>query len=561
MVLALARGPLGFERTVVLKRLLGDAADTDGAARLAREALAYARLSHPAIVRLYDFVEDGGNLALVLEHVDGTSLARLVGVLRSRGEPLPVPCSLYVGYRIFLALAAAHAARDPVTREFAPVIHRNVSPENVLVPWDGFVKLGDFGGARLAGVAGDTRPGVAKGTLGYMAPEQVRGEPISVRADVYAACLVVRELVTGEPAFPREGRSEMQVLAAMASPELDPVEVVAPGLPPHVRFALDRGLARDPEARTLGADEIAAVLRTAIDVEAARERLVSQVGRLRRGGSARSVGFATVPDVGASLFDESSPAPDTDADATPPRDAQKAVTSRPPPERASAPEHLARVSMVVPLSTPRVGIPAAPAPRALEPGLPPPAPAAPAPVPLPFAASAPLVVETPLAGGDVTARPTRAPWRPGVLAVAAVAAAISGGLFGAILALREPGASPGSARTAVAVEPDPPVAVRPPEPPASAPVVELPAAAPLVRPPPPPARTDAPSAAPVPPGKGRLLTEAREEGHRVFVDGRFAGAGGAPILVRCGRRQVRVGSAGRLRTVEVPCGGEVLVHR
>ena len=174
VLLAVSRGPLGFERTVVLKRLLVDVDAEDGvagSARLGREALAYARLAHPAIVRLYDFVEDDGRLTLVLEHVDGLSLARVLAGLRVSGDDLDEACVWYVAYRIFLALAAAHAARDPMTREFAPVIHRDVSPGNVLVPWDGYVKLTDFGVARLAGFASDTRPGVVKGTIGYLAPE------------------------------------------------------------------------------------------------------------------------------------------------------------------------------------------------------------------------------------------------------------------------------------------------------------------------------------------------------------------------------------------------------
>ncbi|HSO33445.1 MAG TPA: serine/threonine-protein kinase, partial [Labilithrix sp.] len=312
VLLAVARGPYGFARTVVLKRLVTET--SDGHARLAREARAYARLTHPAIVRLYDFVEDAGRLTLVLEHVDGVSLKRVMEAGRS--ARLDDASVWYVGYRIFLALAAAHAAREPMTREFAPVIHRDVSPGNVLVPWDGYVKLSDFGIARLAGVADDTRPGVIKGTVGYLAPEQVRGETVSVRTDVYAACLVLRELLLGAPVFPGAGQTEMERLAAMAAPRLLPLAALRPGLPVAVTDALDRGLSAEPDRRSVTAEEMASLLRSVVDVELARARLVAFVARLRRTEAPRTVAHATRPDTSASLFDESSHDLETDADTT-----------------------------------------------------------------------------------------------------------------------------------------------------------------------------------------------------------------------------------------------------
>ena len=311
VLLAVAHGPHGFARTVVLKRLLlevGDEATALGGARLGREARAYARLGHPAIVRLYDFVEDEGRLTLVLEHVEGLSLARVVAGLRACGDDLDETAVWYIGYRVFLALAAAHSARDPITRELATVIHRDVSPGNVLVPWDGYVKLGDFGVARIAGVPGDTRPGVVKGTIGYLAPEQVRGEPATVRTDVYAACLLMRELLLRSAVFPREHRSELELLSAMAAPDLVPLAALRPALPVHVTDAIDRGLAPDPEARGLTADEMASLLRSVIDVESAREHLAEQIARLRRReeSSSQTMPRATRPDVEPSIFDESS---------------------------------------------------------------------------------------------------------------------------------------------------------------------------------------------------------------------------------------------------------------
>lgn len=632
VLLAVSRGPLGFERTVVLKRLLledtGDASSL-ARARLGREALAYARLAHPAVVRLYDFVEDDGRLTLVLEHVDGLSLARVLSGLRACGEHLDEQAVWYVGYRLFQALAAAHAARDPMTREFAPVIHRDVSPANVLVPWDGYVKLTDFGVARLAGVAGDTRPGVVNGTVGYLAPEQVRGEPATVRTDVYGACLILRELLLHAPAFPRGQESELALLGAMAEPKLVPLAELRPALQPSVAHAIDRGLSPDAEARSITADEMVALLRSAAgDVETARERLIEKIARLRRreDASARSVAYATRPDGEAgerSLFEESATTLDDETQletetATAPayaqrRDSQEKITTRPPPPalpppgpvppgRSLSPPPLpARAtrtppsSMVVPRAQPVVAWNPA-HPSAILPIAPPPetarmveAPPVPARAPSPPASLAPpppvrggfasrtssaLIVETPNvmttavepepdhAGVGSARDPAR---RSALLIVAAAAAVGMGVLIGGVLGLRErasasqatnaarsPSHVPAAGTTALATAP-----ASPPPSPAPAPSPTLAASStPASAPSPVPARASA-----LPPGTGRLVTHASEKGHRIFLDGRLAGSGGAALVVRCGRHDVRVGSAGRLRKVEVPCGGDVEVSR
>jgi eukaryotic-like serine/threonine-protein kinase len=275
VLLALSRGPLDFERYVVIKRLLPRFRVEPAMARmLAREAMAYARLSHPAIVRLYDFLDDDGELALVLEHVDGTTLARLRTTLRARGHRLGDDAAYYVGKRVFAALAAAHGARDPATGAAAPVVHRDVSPGNVLVPSDGFVKLADFGIAKVSGVTSDTQDGLIKGTDGYMAPEQVMGRAITPATDVYAACLVLRELLVGKPAFTRGRSSELDFLRAMAEPEVPPIERLRPDVPPAVADALRRGLEAEPAARTLSASEMVAVLASVVDGERGRASLV-----------------------------------------------------------------------------------------------------------------------------------------------------------------------------------------------------------------------------------------------------------------------------------------------
>jgi serine/threonine-protein kinase len=277
-----------FERTVVVKRLLARCADDpERQDVIAAEALAYARVSHPAIVQLFDVFSHEGHLALVLEYVDGLSLTNVIEGLQARRERLGDRAALYIAGRLFAALAAAHSAKDPRTGEITPVIHRDVSPANVLVPWDGFVKLGDFDLSKVIGVSGDTRGGLMKGTYGYMAPEQITGEPVTPRTDVYAGCLVLRELLLGRPAFD-ERLAELELLKAMLEPRLAPVETLRTGVPRRLANALARGLVPDANHRSISASEMVEVIRSYVDMEQAHAELVSRVQRLRPGSSAAS---------------------------------------------------------------------------------------------------------------------------------------------------------------------------------------------------------------------------------------------------------------------------------
>ena len=216
VLLAKAEGPYGFERTVVLKLLLTKFREDESFARMfAREATAYARLNHPSIVRLYDFFSHAGALVMVLEHVDGPPLHKLRTMLKNAGAEIDDEAALHIGARLFAALAAAHSARDPDTGALAPVMHRDVNPSNVLIPWEGYVKLADFGIAKVAGMPSDTQVGLIKGTYGYMAPEQVRGENVTIRADVYAGAIVLWELFARRKAIYGGALPEVEILKAM----------------------------------------------------------------------------------------------------------------------------------------------------------------------------------------------------------------------------------------------------------------------------------------------------------------------------------------------------------
>jgi serine/threonine-protein kinase len=282
VLLARAEGPHGFERVVVLKLLLQQFREDEKFERMfAREAAAYARLSHPAIVKLYDFFSEGGQLVMVLEYVDGLPLNKLRALLKPLSRTLGDGASTFIAWRVFSALAAAHAAKDPQTGEFAPVIHRDVNPSNVLIPWDGHVKIADFGIAKVTGVDGETQTGFIKGTYGYMAPEQVRGEAVTIRADVYAACLLLWELLAGRKAIVRGSLTDLEVLRAMAEPSFPTLASLRPELPRVLVDAVARGLEPDPDRRAMFADELCNILRAAIDLEEGRRQLIDVLSGVR----------------------------------------------------------------------------------------------------------------------------------------------------------------------------------------------------------------------------------------------------------------------------------------
>jgi serine/threonine-protein kinase len=286
VLLARAEGPNGFDRTVVLKLLLAQYKQDPKFERMfAREAAAYARLNHPSIVKLYDFFSTdsrhGSELVMVLEFVDGISLAQLRTQLQASQGSLDDRASIFLASSVFAALAAAHAARDVETNDFAPVIHRDVNPSNVLIPWDGQVKLADFGIAKVTGLTGDTKVGRIKGTFGYMAPEQVRGEEVSVCADVYAATLLLWELLAKRRAIQNSQLPEIEILRAMAHPSFVSLDLLRPDLPKAVRDLVTRGLKIHPAERDLKAHEAMQILRGVVSIEEGRAALVKALATVR----------------------------------------------------------------------------------------------------------------------------------------------------------------------------------------------------------------------------------------------------------------------------------------
>jgi serine/threonine-protein kinase len=198
--LAIAQGERGFEKPVVVKRILPGAQDRASLAELfAAEANLLARLVHPNIVEVHDFGRgEHDDYFLVLELVAGVDLGRLLRAFKARHEVVPIPLALFITTQMLRGLHHAHTCRGT---EGAAIVHRDISPGNVLLSREGEVKVADFGIARVKRHRGDEAHRSVAGKIGYMAPEQLDGEE-DPRADLFSVGVVLYELVTGELPFP-----------------------------------------------------------------------------------------------------------------------------------------------------------------------------------------------------------------------------------------------------------------------------------------------------------------------------------------------------------------------
>jgi serine/threonine protein kinase len=216
------------------------------------EARLVVQLDHPGIVPVHELGKLGSGYYIVMDWVAGRDLGALAGRFRGRGARLPVELAALVAFRLADALDHAHRGRGADGRELR-VVHRDVSPANVLVGFDGTVRIIDFGIAQVAHRPPGGAP-VLRGKFGYMSPEMVRGLPVDRRSDVFAAGVVLHELLTGERLF--TGATELAVMEKVRGAEPAPPSGVNRAVPPELDAIVLRALAREPEARFGWASEL-----------------------------------------------------------------------------------------------------------------------------------------------------------------------------------------------------------------------------------------------------------------------------------------------------------------
>ncbi|MFO0683212.1 MAG: serine/threonine-protein kinase [Sandaracinus sp.] len=248
LFLARRVGAAGFSRHVAIKVVHPHLAEDQGFIRMfIDEALLSARIQHPNVVHVEELGEDKGTYFLAMEYVHGSALSTLLGSLAKLERRLSPDIAVWITMRLADGLHAAHELRGDDGQPLG-VVHRDVSPQNVLLSMSGNVKLIDFGIAKAAGsTAKRTETGSLKGKLRYMAPEQAYGHAVDRRTDVYALGIVLWEMLTMHRMF--SGPNDLMILDQVRAPRPVPPSELAPGIPPELDRVVLSALSPDPAAR------------------------------------------------------------------------------------------------------------------------------------------------------------------------------------------------------------------------------------------------------------------------------------------------------------------------
>ena len=248
------RGVEGFQKTVAIKKILPHMTDnSEFVGMFIDEAKLAAQLGHPNIVHIYDLGKIGRDYYIAMEYVEGKDLRSLMNAGRRKGMRLPLGLALFIAARLASALDYAHRKRDFEDREMG-LVHRDVSPQNVLLSLEGDVKLCDFGIAKAVSKAGQTQMGALKGKLQYMSPEQAWGRAVDARSDLFSLGSILYEMLTDERLF--TGDTEISVLESVRQGQIRSTRQSDPSIPVEVDEIVARALAYDPQSRFASAGEM-----------------------------------------------------------------------------------------------------------------------------------------------------------------------------------------------------------------------------------------------------------------------------------------------------------------
>jgi TonB family protein len=247
-------GEEGFEKIVAIKRILPHLATNEGFITMfVDEAKLAAQLTHNNIIQIYELGKVDAWHYIAMEYVDGKDLRSIVKMGRDRAFPLPDALALFIAARIASALDYAHRRAAPDGHELH-LVHRDVSPQNILISSEGDIKLCDFGVAKAATKVSTTISGALKGKLQYMSPEQAWGKAIDRRSDIFSLGAVLFEMLTGQQLF--EGENDLVVLDKVRAAEVVAPSTLVPEIPPEIDAIVRKALAREPQNRYENASDL-----------------------------------------------------------------------------------------------------------------------------------------------------------------------------------------------------------------------------------------------------------------------------------------------------------------
>lgn len=254
----------GFDRLIILKSLLPDLADQkDFVDQFLDEARVAATLNHPNIVSIYEVGQWNGTYFIAMEYIRGDNLSRLQRAAERAKRAIPLDVCAFIIHDAAHALDHAHKAMD-IHGKQQNIVHRDVSPQNIMVRTDGVTKVVDFGIAKAANRSSRTATGLLKGKVQYMAPEQVSGVELDGRADQFALGVTIWEMIAGRKLF--TGTNEIEVLRAVIQAPIPPLAGVRAEVPPQLAHVVDKMLARDRDARYATLADAAADLKKFLDL-------------------------------------------------------------------------------------------------------------------------------------------------------------------------------------------------------------------------------------------------------------------------------------------------------
>ncbi len=301
-------GPVGFSRTVAIKRLHPQyAKDPEFVAMFLDEARLAARIQHPNVVATLDVVALEEELLLVMDYIRGEAFSRLMRGARKKGIEAPMS---FIAAIIAGMLHGLHAAHEVTDERGQPlrVVHRDVSPQNVLVGVDGVPRLLDFGIAKAGARVQVTKDGQVKGKLSYMSPEQLTGQPVDRRADLFAAGVVFWEALTGKRLFLADDTQE--IIRRIVDLPVPAPSLLNPAVPEAFDKIIARALDKDPNARYSTAREFAVALEHSIDIMNAREvgewveEIAGDVLELREQALAELESYSSVTELSPATGEE-----------------------------------------------------------------------------------------------------------------------------------------------------------------------------------------------------------------------------------------------------------------